>query len=133
MTTVHRNTIKTKFTQNILEISTVEFTLMAHYVFFCSSIATPVRPLLLCSPCLTYLLNLLWPIKQEMLFMSIFMSANFKEKKRGGVFLVKPLAYSVRIRTPFQSGTPRWSFSLELLRSLFDVFSRIAIIWKPCK
>ena len=47
---------------------------------------------------------------------------NSKEKNRLGDFVVKLLAYSIQR-----------AFSLELLTSYFDVFSRIAIIWNPFK
>ena len=37
---------------------------MVYFGFFCSSIATPVPPPLLCMNCLTYLLKLFWAIHQ---------------------------------------------------------------------
>ena len=44
---------------------------MVHFSFSCSSIATPVPPPLLCSTCLTFLLNIFWTIHQEYFFLSI--------------------------------------------------------------
>ena len=58
---------------------------MAHFVFFCSSIATPVPLPLLYSTCLTSLFNIFWAIQQELFFMSI-------PKKN-----LKSLAYSIQI------------------------------------
>ena len=44
---------------------------MVHFGFFCSSIATLDPPPLLCSTCLTFLLNIFWTIHQEYFFLSI--------------------------------------------------------------
>ena len=98
---------------------------MAHFVFFSNSIAATVPPPLLCSTCLTSLLNMFWAIQQELFFMPILRKfANLATQKRTmmEIFWVKPLAYSIKI---YWSGT--------LLRSSFDGFSRIAIIWNSCK
>ena len=53
LTPVHGNTIKAKLIQNIVKMSTVEFP-QWFTSFFCSSIATPVLPPLLCSTCSTF-------------------------------------------------------------------------------
>ena len=44
---------------------------MVYFVFFCSSIATPVPLPLLCSAYITFLINIFWAIHQELFFMSI--------------------------------------------------------------
>ena len=44
---------------------------MVHFNFFYSSIATPVPPPLICSTCLTILLNIFYVIHQELFFMFI--------------------------------------------------------------
>ena len=77
--------------------------LMAYLVFFCSSIAVSLPPLVLPSTCLNFLLNTFWAIQQEL------------PAKNGGVFLVaKSLACSIHI---YWSETPRRMLSLKLLRS----------------
>ena len=43
---------------------------MTLFVFFSNSIASPVPPFLVCSTCLTSLLNMFWAIQQGLFFMS---------------------------------------------------------------
>ena len=54
---------------------------MVQFCFFCSSVATLVPPSLLCSNCLSFLLNILGAIYQELFFMSILKKLpNLKKK-----------------------------------------------------
>ena len=61
--------------------------------FFCISISSPVLPSLLCSTCLTFLLNIFWAIHQELFSISILKkiaklkkkTTKSKKKNRRGV------------------------------------------------
>ena len=56
---------------------------MVHFVFFCSSMTTPISLLLLCSTCWTFLFIIFWAINQELLFMYILRKfAKLKKKKK---------------------------------------------------
>ena len=73
---------------------------MAHFAFFSNSIATTVPPPLLCSACLISLLNIFWAIQQELFFKPIlrkFASLPLSKKNMIEFFLVKPLAYNIKI------------------------------------
>lgn len=70
-------------------------------VVFYSSIANSH----LCNTYLNFLLNFFWAIHQEFFFLSILKKlTKLQKEKRGGVFLEKLLAYSIRICL---SGTPQ--------------------------
>ena len=70
--------------------------LIVHLVF--NARWTVVTPTLLCSTCITFLLNIFWGIHQELFFMFIPKKiAKLQKENRGGAFLKKLLAYSIQI------------------------------------
>ena len=86
---------------------------MDHFVFFSNYIAAIVPPPLLCSTCLTSFLNMFWAIQQELFFKTIMRrraslplqkKKKKKEREMMEFFLMKPLAYSIKI---YWSGTLR--------------------------
>ena len=73
---------------------------MVDFVFFSNSIAATVPPPLFCSTCLSSLLYLFWAIQQELFFKPIlkkFANLPLPKKIMMEFFLVKPLAYSIKI------------------------------------
>ena len=95
--------------------------------FYCNS--CPSR--LLYSTSLTSLLDIFSVIQQELFPMSILKKfAKTQRKNRGGDFFGEV----VYLHDPnLLKWNSTWLFSLKLLSSFFDVFSRIAIIWNSCK
>ena len=80
---------------------------MAHFVFFRNSIAATVPPPLLCSICLTSLLNMFWSIQQELSSKPILqkvVNLPLPKKNMMEFFLVKLLAWNIKI---YWSGTLR--------------------------
>ena len=70
--------------------------LIVHLVF--NARWTVVTPTLLCSTCITFLLNIFWGIHQELFFMFIPKKiAKLQKENHGGAFLKKLLAYSIQI------------------------------------
>ena len=106
--------------ENIVKISRVF--VMVYFVFFCSSFGTTVSPLLLCSNCLTFLLNIFSTIYEELFFMSILTNFARLPNKSVREFFWKSCRLTASKFAEVEPGIKclPWNYW-------------IAIIWNPCK
>ena len=86
-----------------------------YFIFVCSSIATPVPPLLLCSTRLTSLLNISYWARVVLYVSSEKKSPKSEEKNRSGVFLGKFVALQ---HSNLLTGSPTMSALLGITEML---------------